>query len=148
MLGIKSTIPLMVHIGNKFTKSGWVCIAAAAAFCTSANAETVYGECSITTIAEQRHSLVHYFEYSSTDAMIDAAAVIVNFQRMVRIADGSGIPLDAPMAMITAEIRDELGINEFSSANLTQKVGPVKRVLGKVMAIILPVLFRRMAKAK
>ena len=71
-----------------------------------------------------------------------------NFQRMVRIADGSGIPLDAPMAMITADIRDELGINEFSSANLTQKVGPVKRVLGKVMAMILPVLFRRMAKAK
>ena len=50
-----------------------------------------------------------------TQGMIDAAAVIANFQRMVRIADGTGIPLDAPMAMVTEEMRDALGINEFGS---------------------------------
>ncbi len=48
-----------------------------------------------------------------TQAMIDAAAVIANFQRMVRIADGTGIPLDAPMAMVTEELREALGINEL-----------------------------------
>jgi hypothetical protein len=50
-----------------------------------------------------------------TQGMIDAAAVIANFQRMVRIADGTGIPLDAPMAMVTKEMREALGINEFGS---------------------------------
>ena len=34
-------------------------------------------------------------------AMVDAAAVIANFQRMVRIADSSGIPLDEPVLMMT-----------------------------------------------
>jgi len=60
----------MVRLRNKFTKFGWFCIATVATFCTSANAETLYGVCSITVIAEQRHSLVHYFEYSSTGANV------------------------------------------------------------------------------
>ena len=46
-------------------------------------------------------------------AMIDAAGVIANFQRMVRIADGTGIPLDAPMDALTADLRVELGINGY-----------------------------------
>ena len=46
-------------------------------------------------------------------AMIDAAGVIANFQRMVRIADGTGIPLDAPMEALTADLRVELGINGY-----------------------------------
>lgn len=46
-------------------------------------------------------------------AMIDAAGVIANFQRMVRIADGTGIPLDAPMDALTADLRVELGINRY-----------------------------------
>ena len=37
-------------------------------------------------------------------AMVDAAAVIANFQRMVRIADGTGIPLDGPVLMMTQNI--------------------------------------------
>lgn len=46
-------------------------------------------------------------------AMIDAAGVIANFQRMVRIADGTGIPLDPPMDALTADLRSELGINGY-----------------------------------
>ena len=46
-------------------------------------------------------------------AMIEAAGVIANFQRMVRIADGTGIPLDAPMDALTADLRVELGINRY-----------------------------------
>ena len=38
-------------------------------------------------------------------ATVDAASVIANFERMVRIADGTGIPLDAPLAMITADMQ-------------------------------------------
>ena len=45
--------------------------------------------------------------------MIDAAGVIANFQRMMRIADSPGIPLDARMDALTADLRSELGINRF-----------------------------------
>lgn len=84
-----------------------------------------------------------------TEGMIDAAAVIANFQRMVRIADGTGIPLDAPVAMVTAGIRDELGINEFASAQYTPHVGFLKRMLGAILGRFLPLLFRRrMAEAE
>ena len=43
-------------------------------------------------------------------ALVDAAAVIGNFERMTRIADGTGIPLDAPVAAMTADLREDLGI--------------------------------------
>ena len=46
----------------------------------------------------------------------DVCGVIANFHRMVRIADGTGIPLDEPYLSMTAELRSELGINEFGSA--------------------------------
>ena len=52
-------------------------------------------------------------------AMVDAACVIANFQRMVRIADGTGIPLDARMAAATAGLRKDLGINDYSAARFT-----------------------------
>ncbi len=64
-------------------------------------------------------------------ALVDAAAVIGNFQRMVRIADGTGIPLDKQVAMISADVRDELRLNEFGSANLTPAPGPIGRFLGR-----------------
>ena len=39
--------------------------------------------------------------------VVDAAGVIGNFQRMVRIADGSGIPLDRVVEMVSSDLRDE-----------------------------------------
>jgi hypothetical protein len=52
------------------------------------------------------------------DALVDAAAVVGNFQRMVRIADSTGIPLDTPMELLSEDLRDELGVERFgSSAN-------------------------------
>ena len=50
------------------------------------------------------------------EAAVDAGAVIANFQRMVRIADSTGIPLDEPVVMMTQNIRDELGLNEYHAA--------------------------------
>ncbi len=82
------------------------------------------------------------------DAMIDAAAVIANFQRMVRIADGTGIPLDLPVAMITAGMRSRLGIDEFSSAANTPETGFFKRLIGAILTPFLPVLFKEMSKRK
>jgi hypothetical protein len=44
--------------------------------------------------------------------MVDAAGVISNFQRMVRIADATGIGLGSFEAP-TAELRESLGIETF-----------------------------------
>ena len=79
-------------------------------------------------------------------AMIDSAAVIANFQRMVRVADGTGIPLDTPVAMVTAGIREELGINNFGSASNTPALGFFQRVLGAVIGRFLGFLLPRMVK--
>lgn len=45
--------------------------------------------------------------------MVDAAGVASNFQRMVRIADSTGITL-GQMADETDDLRESLGINKFS----------------------------------
>jgi hypothetical protein len=50
--------------------------------------------------------------------LVDTAGVIGNFQRMVRIADSTGIPVDGPMAEFSADIRQQLGLNDLPSARL------------------------------
>ena len=50
-----------------------------------------------------------------------AAGVIGNFERMVRIADGTGIPLDRIVDAMTSDFRAEFGspvhiLGEFSDA--------------------------------
>jgi hypothetical protein len=55
--------------------------------------------------------------------LVDAAAVASNFERMVRIADSTGIPLDAPVAALTADLRDRLGLDRFASSEHTQRLG-------------------------
>jgi hypothetical protein len=49
-----------------------------------------------------------------SDALVDAAAVASNFERMVRIADSTGIPLDSFLEENTAGIRAELNLARFS----------------------------------
>lgn len=48
--------------------------------------------------------------------MIDAAAVIAGFNGITRIADATGIPLEAPKAEQTAGLRADLGIDRFLEA--------------------------------
>jgi hypothetical protein len=49
-------------------------------------------------------------------AMIDAAAVIAGFNGITRIADASGIPLDAEPRERSAAWRGPLGIDAFAGA--------------------------------
>lgn len=49
------------------------------------------------------------------DALVDAAGIASNFERMVRIADSTGIPLDNFVADTTVELRQDLGLDEFHS---------------------------------
>ena len=48
--------------------------------------------------------------------LVDAAGVAANFQRMVRIADAAGIPVDDMTGDLSRQVRDELGIAQFPSA--------------------------------
>lgn len=48
--------------------------------------------------------------------MIDAAAVIAGFDGITRIADATGIPLEAAKAEQTADLRAALGIDRFHDA--------------------------------
>jgi hypothetical protein len=58
-----------------------------------------------------RHAVI---EGVGPEAMVDAAGVASNFERMVRIADATGIPLDARMAALSQEVRDILQLERFT----------------------------------
>ena len=51
-------------------------------------------------------------------ALLEAAAVVGNFERMTRIADATGIPLDGRNVEFTREVRDALELDRFASARL------------------------------
>ena len=69
---------------------------------------------------------------AGSELVVDAAGVIGNFQRMVRIADGAGISLDTPMAMMSADFREEIGLDEFSTADRIARTGAMADALGSV----------------
>lgn len=48
--------------------------------------------------------------------LVDAAGVAANFQRMVRIADSTGIPVDDMSNELGNQVRDELDLYRFASA--------------------------------
>ena len=80
--------------------------------------------------------------------LVDAAGVAANFERMVRIADGTGIPLDRPVLMVTAELRDELSLGAFRSAANTPVATRGQRMLGRALrpftrTLLMRLVFRR-----
>jgi hypothetical protein len=72
------------------------------------------------------------------EALVDAAAVASNFERMVRIADATGIPLDGPLEVMSADLRAELDLARFGSSANTPVTGRAKRLLGRALR---PVMF-------
>lgn len=81
-------------------------------------------------------------------ALVDAAGVIGNFERMVRIADGTGIPLDSFVNVGTEAIRDELGIDGFAAAERTKKVTALQRILGRIAQPLLQRVMRTRARKR
>jgi hypothetical protein len=80
---------------------------------------------------------------AGSDVLVDAAAVVGNFQRMVRIADGTGIPVDGLMVALSGSIADDLNLRRFSSAQNT----PGRTLLQKLTSIPIQFLLRRVARA-
>ena len=79
-------------------------------------------------------------------AFVDATAVVANFERMVRIADATGTPLDTPIATLATGLRGELDLDRFGSAANTPRGGAVQRTIGRVLAPFAGVVMRRMGR--
>jgi len=69
--------------------------------------------------------------------LVDAVAVASNFERMVRIADATGIPLDDPVEIMTSDVRGILGIDRFAAAANTAAGGLLRRMATPVLRPIL-----------
>ena len=68
-----------------------------------------------------------------SEALVEAAATVANFQRMDRIADGTGIALDGALDLMTADMRQELGIDAYAAAANTRRASALKRRLSGLL---------------
>ena len=90
------------------------------------------------------HSRSILEQEAGAEVVVDAAAVAANFQRMVRIADCTGIPLDTAAAAMSADVRKELELGRFHSAQNTPRDDWKVKLLSKFARP----LARRMLKIK
>ena len=67
-------------------------------------------EAALTSARDRLHGI------AGPEVLVDAAGVGANFQRMVRIADSMGIPVDDMENELGKTIRDELNLTRFASA--------------------------------
>ncbi len=68
---------------------------------------------------ELKGARLQLLETAGASVLVDAAGVAANFQRMVRIADCVGIPIDNMSTEIGQQVRAELDIDHFGSAQNT-----------------------------
>ena len=74
-------------------------------------------------------------EEMSPEVLVDVAGIASNFQRMVRIADSTGIPSDAMMVVLQEDMCEKMGLNKFGSAANTKPVPWFKRLILKFLVI-------------
>jgi hypothetical protein len=70
---------------------------------------------------------------AGAEAVVDAAGVIGNFERMTRIADATGIPLDAGPQLASEDFRKALGLETYASARNTPPSPLWRRALGPLL---------------
>ena len=69
-----------------------------------------------TNIAQSRNNLL---KTAGPAVLVDAAGVAANFQRMTRIADAIGIPVDDMQSELGQTVRQDLNLERFASAQNT-----------------------------
>jgi hypothetical protein len=79
-------------------------------------------------------------------ALVDVCAVFANFQRMVRIAEGTGIPVDGIMLSLSSDFRSELGVDSFAGADRSRVSGP-RRLLHRAIRPLLRRALPRLARS-
>jgi hypothetical protein len=64
----------------------------------------------------QRRALAREAIYNDlgAQALVDAAAIVASFNAVVKLADGSGIPLEDFKAEATVVLREELGLEKLN----------------------------------
>ena len=82
------------------------------------------------------------------EELVDAAAIVGNFQRMTRIADSTGIPLDSMVLTLSEEFRTDLGVEEFRSSLNTPSPSFAVRIFGPVMRKLAWARIRRMSASQ
>ena len=78
------------------------------------------------------------------EALVEAAAVAANFQRMTRIADATGIPLDGKAMVMSHSVRNEIGVESFASAKNSKPLSAMQKafasVFGNILVRFIPLL--------
>ncbi len=82
---------------------------------------------------------------AGADVVVDAACVAANFQRMVRIADSTGIPVDAQRQPMMDAAAEALQLRRFESSKNTPPLGRFKKLLGPLQRKLGPIIMRRVA---
>ncbi len=71
------------------------------------------------------------------EALVEAAATVGNFERMVRIADGTGIPVDGSMRTLAHGIQEELDLVSFASAANSPEPGLATKLMQRTLGTLL-----------
>jgi hypothetical protein len=85
-------------------------------------------------------------EEAGAEVLVDAAAVAGNFQRMVRIADATGIPLDEISAAMSYGIAKDLDLGRFTSARNTPAGGLKRKLMNLIARPLAKRMFRKLAE--
>lgn len=85
-------------------------------------------------IARTRGALT---DAAGADAVVEAAATIGNFERMVRIADGTGIPLDSSVRTLSYGLEEELDLVSFGSASNTPERTAIAKLVQTAIGAVL-----------
>ncbi len=72
--------------------------------------------------------------------------MVANFERMVRIADSTGIPLDAPIATMATALRAELDLDRFASSANTPRSSALQRLIGRALSPFAGAALRRLGR--
>ena len=78
----------------------------------------------------------------------ETASVAANFQRMVRIADATGIPQDAPVLMLGDDLIEELDLRRFGSAGNTPGINALQRCFGRLLRPAISLVVRRASASR
>ena len=85
---------------------------------------------------------------AGADVLVDAAGVAANFQRMVRIADSTGIPLDERNSVLGYSVIKKLNLERFKSAENTPQGGLKRKMLSWIARPLARRKFRKIAQEK
>ncbi len=96
-----------------------------------------------TPLAEARLAIEDEF---GGQAVVDAACIVGNFERMNRIADGCGISLDDMMRLRGGDLAAKLDINHYASAANTATPGLLGRLKLAILKPLFPYMMRRMQR--